>query len=115
MQQMDMFKRIVFVNCKMPDHFAEEAQDLIRGLFVRAKIRRLGMFNRGHYDVQEHPWFAASGIHYKKLLNKELTPPWKPDVKDQMDASNFGERKDVDIHKNEWSLSKEEQAIFKGF
>jgi protein kinase A len=115
-QQMDMFKNIVFVDYKMLDHFNEQAQDLIRRLFVRAKVRRLGMLSRGHYDVQEHPWFAASGINdYKKLVKKELTPPWLPDVKDPMDASNFGEMKDVDIHKNEWSLSKEEQAVFAGF
>jgi hypothetical protein len=76
----------------------------------------LGMLSRGNYDVQEHPWFATSGIDdYKKLVKKELTRPWLPDVKDLMDESNFGEMKDVDIHKNEWSLSKEKQAVFTGF
>ena len=69
---MEMFKRIVLVKYDKPKYFDDEAKDLIQNLLKRKVFERLGMMRRGHYDVQEHPWFAASGFDYKKLLKKEL-------------------------------------------
>jgi len=38
-----------------------------------------------------HPWFAD--IDFKKLYNKELEPPFKPELsEDQSDVTNFDDQ-----------------------
>jgi serine/threonine protein kinase len=113
---MDMFKRVVMVQYEFPAFVSDNGQDLVKKLLVRRMPDRLGMLSRGHYDVRDHPWFAESGCHYKKLLKKELTPPWLPQVKDPLDSSNFDDfsRDEREVDRGAL-LSKEEQAIFAGF
>jgi cGMP-dependent protein kinase len=86
---MDMFKRVVMVQYEFPAFVSNKGQDLVRKLLVQQMPDLLGMLSPDHYDVRDHPWFAESGCYYKKLLKKELTPPWLPQVKDPLDSSNF--------------------------
>jgi protein kinase A len=113
---MDMFKRIVLVHYEFPTLMKPNGKDLVGKLLVRKVSDRLGMACRGHYDVRDHPWFAESGCNFRKLLKKELTPPWLPEVKDPLDSSNFDDYSHVEREfEGGASLSKEEQAIFAGF
>lgn len=76
----------------MPQYLSTEAQSLLRALFKRNPINRLGYSNvvvggggggNGPNDnqtcaIQLHPFFAT--IDFIKLYNKEITPPFIPSL-----------------------------------
>lgn len=73
------------VNFPDPDkhkiYISNEAKDLILKLLDKNKKTRLGAKN----DIDEilaHPFFASLDI--PKLLNKELEPPYKPEIGDDL-------------------------------
>ena len=114
---MEMFKRIVLVDYKLPKQLqGNNAGDLVQKLLVRKVPDRLGMLSHRHYDIRDHPWFSESGCPYKKLLKKELTPPWRPNVKNPLDSSNFDDFSHLEREgRGGAPLSAEEQAAFEGF
>ena len=56
----------------------EECKDLISNLLIKEPENRIGS-DGGIDQILNHPWF--SDIDVKKLLNKELPPPFIPTVK----------------------------------
>lgn len=59
---------------------SDEAKDLILRLLDKNKKTRLGV--NGVDEILQHPWFAV--LDKKQLLAKEITPPYKPEVKDDL-------------------------------
>ena len=57
---------------------SDELKDIITKLLDKNPATRLGSQNDAD-DIVNHPWFAK-GIDFDKLLNKTLTPPFKPDM-----------------------------------
>jgi serum/glucocorticoid-regulated kinase 2 len=55
-----------------------EAQDLILRLLDKNKKSRLGA--NGIEEIMSHPWFST--IDTKKLVDKQLVPPYKPEIKE---------------------------------
>ena len=46
------------------------------------------MGNRnGVEDILEHPWFAV--VNREEILSKEIIPPFKPDLNDELDTKYF--------------------------
>lgn len=114
--QMDMFKKIVTVQYTFPQSMSQSSKALIESLLVRRVTDRLGVQNRGHYDILDHPWFKECHIDCKELIKKNIEAPWKPEVKDPFDASNFEDYSNVVTNRSTGiPLSNQEQAIFKGF
>ncbi|KAI0784196.1 kinase-like protein [Abortiporus biennis] len=60
---------------------SQDGQDFLRGLIERNPKQRLGCKNRcGSFDdIQNHPWFKP--IDWDLLENKEVQPPFVPDMK----------------------------------
>jgi serine/threonine protein kinase len=87
--QMRLFKKIVQVKYSYPERrtVSKAAEDLIGSLLQRKQSNRLGNLKGGHVDVQKHPWFKEMDL--VKLLKREIEAPWKPTIKDALDASNF--------------------------
>ena len=57
------------------------ARDLINKLLEKDKIKRLGA--KGDVDeILSHSFFA--GLNIEKLKAKELVPPYKPEIKDDL-------------------------------
>jgi CRP-like cAMP-binding protein len=114
--EMDMFKRIVLVKYEIPSYVDDSAKILIQKLLVRRQSSRLGNLANGYRDIKQHQWFVESGISFKHIIRKETEAPWKPQIKDPFDASNFG---DMTAFENEREvgrrLTREEQEIFRGF
>ncbi|EAR86370.3 Serine/Threonine kinase domain protein (macronuclear) [Tetrahymena thermophila SB210] len=61
---------------------SKDAEDLIRRL-INDPINRLGV--NGVHEIKAHPFFQ--GVDWKRL--REKTPPYVPEVKDEIDVSNF--------------------------
>lgn len=116
--QMRLFKKIVQAKYTYPENrsVSKFADDLIGSLLQRKQSNRLGNLKGGHIDVQKHPWFDEMDL--PKLLRRELEAPWKPVIKDVLDASNFEDfstaEKDEDDDKGP-RLNAKGQEIFKEF
>lgn len=103
---------------QIPPLVGQSASDLIQRLLVRKPNERLGNLAKGYVDVKQHEWFTTTNkINFRQLLRKEFEAPWKPRVSDPFDTSNFDtyysdSERELSFSKR---LTKDEQAIFKGF
>ena len=48
---------------------------------------RYGILKNGVNDIKCHIWF--NGVDWMKILNREIAPPFVPQIKNPGDASNF--------------------------
>ncbi|XP_072155318.1 ribosomal protein S6 kinase alpha-2 isoform X1 [Bemisia tabaci] len=71
----------------MPQSLSQEAQLLLRVLFKRNPLNRLGSGPGGVEEIKAHPFFAT--IDWAKLYRKEIQPPFKPAVSRADDAFYF--------------------------
>jgi serine/threonine protein kinase len=114
--QVEMFKRIVLLKYAIPKEFNDHASTMVQNLLVRMPSKRLGNMSQGYLDIKNHPWFEDSGIDFRSIVKMTTEPPWRPEIKDPFDASNFDDfssvEKETDHSKR---LTQEEQDIFKGF
>lgn len=62
--------------------FSKAAYDLLTKLLVRNPDKRLGAW--GVEEILTHPFFK--GINWEKLFNKEITPPYMPKLKSEVDT-----------------------------
>ncbi|KAF8747797.1 Extension Ser/Thr-type protein kinase [Rhizoctonia solani] len=70
-----------------PRHFESGAVDLMRGLLVTDLSLRLGNMIGGSKDVFNHHWFSE--VPWEKLANKEVQPPYVPQLGGDGDTSQF--------------------------
>jgi len=77
-----MYQKIVSAHLHIPPNFSPEAKHLVERLLDRDPKSRLS----DPKEVKKHPWFAP--IDWEKLENKQLTPPFKPKVKDEISTDN---------------------------
>ena len=93
---MDVYKRILDGHVAFPHHFSKGLQDLCKRLLQPQPFLRLGNLNNGPEGIRNHRWFER--FDWDKLLKRELEPPLKPVVKGKLDASNFEEVPEIDLH-----------------
>ena len=79
-----MFYRIINTAPSFPPHFSNAACDCIRGLLHVSEHERLGCGPRGAKDIMESEFFST--INFDALLRREITPPFRPDVVDEVDT-----------------------------
>jgi serine/threonine protein kinase len=115
--QVSLFKRIVQVKYSFPPggYCNDLSQDLIQRLIVRRQANRFGCLARGDMDIRDHAWFQQ--INVDKLLHKEISAPWVPNIKDPLDASHFDSYKHVENEppSKKPNLTSTQQALFKDF
>ncbi|XP_040280184.1 ribosomal protein S6 kinase alpha-1 isoform X3 [Bufo bufo] len=71
----------------MPQFLSSEAQGLLRSLFKRNPINRLGSGVDGAEELKRHPFFST--IDWNKLYRREISPPFKPAVAQPDDTYYF--------------------------
>ncbi|KAG8588705.1 hypothetical protein GDO81_006068 [Engystomops pustulosus] len=71
----------------MPQFLSSEAQGLLRALFKRNPINRLGSGIEGAEEIKRHPFFST--IDWNKLFRREISPPFKPAVTQPDDTYYF--------------------------
>ncbi|RQM19491.1 hypothetical protein B5M09_004589 [Aphanomyces astaci] len=88
---MQVYSLVLTGNIKFPVHFRYKAIrtciDLVQKLLAQNPVRRLGNLKHGVGDIINHRWF--SGYDWDGLLKHKLTPPIIPQLKNNMDSSNF--------------------------
>jgi len=78
-----MYDKILNEPLQIPDTFSDDAKDLISKLLERDPSKRL----IDPVQIKQHPFFKS--IDFEKLLNKEITPPFVPDVQSPEDVGNI--------------------------
>jgi len=71
----EMYQKIVNGDLIFPQDMSDEACDLLSGLLERDPDDRFG-----GEEIMAHAWFSS--IDWKLLIDKKITPEWKPPVKD---------------------------------
>lgn len=71
----------------MPQFLSPEAQSLLRALFKRNPLNRLGTGPNGVEEIKTHPFFST--INWEKLYARQIMPPFKPVVNRVDDAFYF--------------------------
>ena len=89
--QMAIYCKILECKLRFPRGFKSAemapARALISKLLTRQPHKRLGCLRRGALDIKKHAWFDT--IDWAALVAKKLEAPWRPPIKDPLDASNF--------------------------
>jgi serum/glucocorticoid-regulated kinase 2 len=92
-----------------------QARDLILKLLDKDKKKRLGAKN-DMQEILDHPFFAS--LDFEKLLKKELDPPYKPVINDDLkffdqSLTNMQNIQESVIDKSRQKLIMQNQHIFK--
>lgn len=90
--QMHQYRKIKSGQYSCPSNFSANAKDIIAGLLKVKPTERLGIVAGGPQTIKEHAWFK--GLSFDDLVNCKLVAPWKPNIKDDFDLSNFDEYDD---------------------
>lgn len=79
-----IYKKIISGVIEIPDFFGLRVRHLILHLLNPNPAKRLGSKNDGR-EIMEHAWFRK--VDWKNI--RKCRVPWKPPIKDVIDASNF--------------------------
>ena len=83
-----MYQNILRGTLEMPSFLSFEIRSLISQLLIRCPQRRLGA-QRGVEEIKEHPFLGD--VDWQRVLNKELTPPIVPSLRESNFDSEFRE------------------------
>ena len=70
--------QILRAKLRMPEFLSPEAQSLLRALFKRNPVNRLGAGPTGSKEIRQHVFFEK--IDWNKLYKREINPPFQPTV-----------------------------------
>ena len=124
--RMTLFRRICNSTFAFPNpkkhgiSVSEPAKLLIRGLLNKSCTERLGSsLTLGDEEISTNDWFQGLLTEYRDaFLSQKVSPPWLPDVTDELDASYFGPHDDMEkeaLGKKKVLLDKKAQRLFEGF
>uniref|UniRef100_A0AAR2M4L4 protein kinase C n=1 Tax=Pygocentrus nattereri TaxID=42514 RepID=A0AAR2M4L4_PYGNA len=114
----EVFDSIVNDEVRYPRFLSTEAISLMRRLLRRNPERRLGSSERDAEDVKKQPFFR--NIEWEALLQRKVTPPFVPSVRDKEDVSNFDaefttEAPALTPPRERRTLSRKDQDWFRDF
>lgn len=112
----EMYQKILSDPLRFGDEISPDARSLLTGLLTRDPQQRLGV--TGAESIKSHPFFAKH-IDFKKLMQKKIQPPFKPNVESAADTSNFDpdflREQPMDSVVEDSHLSQTVQAQFANF
>mmetsp|Transcript_40952 Transcript_40952/g.65841 ORF Transcript_40952/g.65841 Transcript_40952/m.65841 type:complete len:524 (-) Transcript_40952:55-1626(-) len=113
----EMYRKIQEAPLLFPPNLTSECKSLISQLLNRNPKERLGSSRNDVEDIMRHPFFKD--LDWQKLYRKEIMPPFKPQVKDVDDYSNwddvFTKENVVDSHVKPPELGASQHDGFEGF
>lgn len=78
--------QILYAIIEYPDYLKEETVDFVSKLLNRTPNSRLGCGNSGPMEIRRHSYFS---LDFAKLFNKEIEPPFRPELANDMDVRFF--------------------------
>lgn len=82
-----MYQKIAFGKVKFPrDVLSPAGRSFVKGLLNRNPRHRLGAIDDGR-ELRRHPFLED--VNWTMLLKKQIQPPFKPIIQDNLDTSNF--------------------------
>ena len=123
---MTLFRRIcngknAFPNAKKHGiAVSDSAKLLIKGLLNKNCVERLGSsLTLGDEEISTNEWFQGLLTEYRDaLLAEKVTPPWLPDIDNELDTSYFGSHDKLEkevLTKKPEVLDNKSQKLFQGF
>merc|ERR1719376_491269 len=91
-EPMAVYQNILKGKIKFPSNFSSDAKSLVKHLLVADLGKRYGNLKGGGNDIKEHRWFNA--FDWKKLIDRQLKPPFVPKIKGEGDTSNYSQYPD---------------------
>jgi len=88
-EPMGIYQKILAGKVYFPKYFDKNAKSLVKKLLTADLSKRFGNLKSGADDIIKHKWFAT--IEWDKLAKYEIVAPYKPQMKDDADVSNFEE------------------------
>ena len=85
----EMYELILKAPLKFPQFIPPDAQSLLRGLLEREEFKRLGGGPTDAQEIKSHPFF--SNIDWEQLYQRQLEPPFRPQLRDGDDIKYFDE------------------------
>ncbi|KAK2157935.1 hypothetical protein LSH36_181g04049 [Paralvinella palmiformis] len=83
-----LFQVILEKPIRIPRSLSVKAGSVLKGFLNKSPEERLGCHpNTGLTDIQSHPFFRT--IDWDLLYNKQITPPYKPHVRNETDLEHF--------------------------
>ncbi|XP_022244766.1 RAC serine/threonine-protein kinase-like [Limulus polyphemus] len=82
-----LFELILVEEVKFPKNLSPEAKSMLSGLLVKDPKKRLGGGQDDAREIMIHPFYRA--INWQDLLEKKVTPPFKPQVTSDTDTRYF--------------------------
>eukprot|EP00056_Hartaetosiga_gracilis_P004806 m.78260 g.78260 ORF g.78260 m.78260 type:complete len:516 (-) comp11948_c0_seq2:1282-2829(-) len=83
----EMYDRILHAELQFPEHVPLVARSWLQAILNRSPDQRLGSSLHDYKDVQAHRFFR--NIDFDALENKQIPPPWKPHLADELDLRNI--------------------------
>ena len=84
---MSIYQKILKGKIKFPRNFDKNAKSIVKHLLIADLTKRYGNLKNGVNDIKNHRWFA--GLDWQRLAQKGIDMPYKPNVKNAGDTSNF--------------------------
>ena len=81
--ELNVYNKKIF----FPNWIEENTKDLINNLLIIDPEKRLGNGSDGAENIKNHPFF--SDIDWNKALNKQLKPPFIPNIDNETDIKYF--------------------------
>mmetsp|Transcript_28012 Transcript_28012/g.78346 ORF Transcript_28012/g.78346 Transcript_28012/m.78346 type:complete len:647 (+) Transcript_28012:89-2029(+) len=116
---------ISVMNCKIltqplffhPDHFSDEARDILKRLLERDPEKRLGSSREGAEEIKRHPFFRD--IDWDALYHRKVVPEFKPHLACATDTKYFDEEFTSQTPKDSFvdttPIGEQAQLAFNGF
>ena len=104
-EPMGIYQKILTGSITFMKGYDKYAKSLTRKFLTSDLTKRYGCLRAGVDDIKKSKWFG--GFDWRKLLERKLTVPIKPDVASDNDTSNFDHYSDSEceatlpIFKNE--------------
>jgi serine/threonine protein kinase len=95
----EICRNILSGSLQFEGKLSKEGKELIKKLLNRDCRQRLGMGKQGVKEIFKHPWFSS--LDWAGLEKHTIPAPFIPDVRDDLDVSNFDEVEEENLHKTD--------------